>query len=184
MTVTSGEEEPLEVATRSSRIGKRRERNDESESSGEEIESKRRKESNSRFATRGWVRFELSLEGSESSGQWQEESSIEKEEKEGESDGYIDDSTEEDGSVESVEKGEEDGVEEGEEDGVGATEESGGEEECGETRYCPPHIRGREKSLQRRPAVERLQRTLQGLVNRYLSIRPVMICVLLSISIG
>lgn len=160
MTVTSGEEEPVEVATRSSRISKRRERSDESESSREKIESKRRKESNSGFAAVELVRFELSPEENERkfSGQYKEVSSIEMEEEEGESDGYIDDSAEEDNSsVDSVEKGEEDGV-----------EESGGEERCGKIRYCPPHMRGHEKSLQRTPAVERLRRTLQGLVNRYL----------------
>lgn len=167
MTVTSGEEEPLEVATRFSGIGKRKERNDESESSREKIESKRRKE-----RKLGFVAGEPEENERRVSGQWQEESSIEEEEKEGESDGYIDDSTEEDSSVDSVEKGEEGGVEKGEEDGVekgeeDATEGSGGEEESKEVRYCPPHIRGHEKCLQRRPAVERLQRTLQGLVNRY-----------------
>lgn len=160
MTVTSGEEEPLEVATRFSGIGKRKERSDESESSREKIESKRRKGSNSGFAAGESEENERRV-----SGQCQEESSIEEEEKERESDGYIDDSTEEDSSVDSVEKGEEDGVEKGEED---ETEESEGEEECKEVRYCPPHIRGHEKCLQRRPTVERLQRTLQGLVNRYL----------------
>ena len=34
-------------------------------------------------------------------------------------------------------------------------------------RYVPPHMRGLEENLKRTPRMEKLQRTIQGLVNRW-----------------
>ena len=80
----------------------------------------------------------------------------EEEEEERESDGYIDDSGD----------SEQDTGEEVEAEGEEA--EEGGEKSVEkDVHYLPPHLRGPGRNPQQTPALERLQRTIQGLVNRY-----------------
>ena len=88
------------------------------------------------------------------------ESGEEEEEEERESDGYIDDSGDSEQDT---------GEEEGEEaEAEGEEVEEGGEKSVEkDVHYLPPHLRGSGRNPQQTPALERLQRTIQGLVNRY-----------------
>ena len=171
----SSGEEPLETETRSHRAGGRREGGDKGGVVGSEkmqAGSKRRKvgiESNeaSSTVTGKRVRFEHTEDVNESesdadgSGRTREDSERESEGKSsGGDDRYIDD------SGDSV-------LEEGEENALRMVEGEGesegeGEEGRGEARYLPPHMKDSGKSSQSRPGSERLQRALQGLVNRYM----------------
>ena len=104
---------------------------------------------------------EEEVEGSEGVGEegdsGDREEEGEGEEEEGESDGYID---------ESEESGQDGGLEEDEEEEEEEEEGEGGrrEKQDDKARYLPPHMRGdHRKSSQK---IEKLQRNLQGLVNR------------------
>ena len=178
----SSEEEPLEAETRTHRArgGGRRRRREGSEISRESESTNvgakgGRVAKDSSFTSSGGkrVRFELDpTKGSEDEsdvvsggeggegGEGEEESDSESEsfEEEGESDGYIDgsgDSEEEEGADAVLVK---EGGREGEEE-----EEEGRRGD----RYLPPHVRDSRRSLQRTANLEKLQKTLQGLVNRY-----------------
>ena len=100
-------------------------------------------------------------EGEEGEGEGEEREGEEGEgeEGEGEGDGYIDDSEEsgEDSELSSAGGGED---EEEEEEGE---EREGQEERESKAHYVPPHMRGNPRSSR---AIEKLQRNLQGLVNR------------------
>ena len=164
----SSGDEPLETETRSHRAKERRmERSLKMESATDERDCGNESTPVISSIKRARLDQEVGEEESDGeSGSFSEEGAgegdeeeKEGEEGEGEGDGYIDDSEEsgEDSELSSAGGGED---EEEEEEGE---EREGQEERESKAHYVPPHMRGNPRSSR---AIEKLQRNLQGLVNR------------------
>ena len=164
----SSEEEPLETETRSHRAGGKRTNN---ETENMKLCSRKRKIDEGQPSITAGKRVRFNVDGeTESDGCEDGDSGEESVDGETESDGCEDGDSGEGGDMSNTEdERESDGyIEDSEQDDAESTGKGEREGEGkSETRYLPPHLRGRGRNSQRTPSTERLQRVLQGLVNRY-----------------